>query len=65
MDRDKVFVHMCGQMKCVFDDCQKKKKSGTADITPSAERGRVEANRRNQEKRRRKRKHGKSDETRR
>lgn len=63
MDRDKVFVHMCGQMKCVFDDCQKK--SGTADITPSAERGRVEANRRNQEKRRRKRKHGKSDETRR
>lgn len=25
MDRDKVFVHMCGQMKCVFDDCQKKK----------------------------------------
>lgn len=64
MDRDKVFVHMCGQMKCVSDDCQKKK-SGTADITPSAERGRVEANRRNQEKRRRKRKHGKSDETRR
>lgn len=24
MDRDKVFVHVCGQMKCVFDDCQKK-----------------------------------------
>lgn len=40
MDRERVFMHVCGHMYTNVSSIDaKKKKSGTTDITPSAERG--------------------------
>lgn len=48
MDKDKVFVHVCGQMNTSVLLIAAKEKSGTTDIVPSAER---RERRRNCEKR--------------